>query len=433
MYPEYHLEALPEDVLFRCVKCGLCRSVCPVFDVLRVEPAVARGKLALVEKKVAGEIPERKELLKVLSLCLLCGTCQANCPMSVDYLRIMLPARKELSDTFGVPLTRRLILSAFHPALWQRFLFSLGRVLQKIFLRKIPKESGLRLRFPIPFLRYHKIFPPIASRFFIPRYQGENEGEGKIRGKIGFFVGCATNYLLPEVGEKTIALLTKAGFTVVVPRDQVCCGLPASYSGMSKLANKLAQKNISAFEKTDVETIVTACATCGGALKHYYQFKNRKGKEIKVMDITEFIYHHRELFHFLPKEKDSLTTYHDPCHLKKVQGIEEEPRKLLSLSLGEKFKEMKGADLCCGFGGLFSILYPEVATKINQKKIEKIKESGAEVVATDCPGCIIYLREGVMRNRLSIRVRHIVEILSEHLEEEKTASLSSVERKETLD
>jgi glycolate oxidase iron-sulfur subunit len=434
MYPESYPDKLPDDVLFACVKCGLCRSVCPVFDVLKTEPAVARGKLALVEKKVEGEITPRKELLKVLSLCLLCGTCQANCPMGVDYIRIMLSARKELSDISGVPITRRLILSAFHPVGWQRFLFGLGRIIQRIFLRKLPRESGLRLRFPVPFLRYHNIFPPIASRFFIPRYHGEIKAKGKERSKIGFFVGCATNYLLPEVAEKTVALLTSAGFTVVIPKDQGCCGLPAAYSGMSRFANRLVRENIATFEKTDVKTIITACATCGGALKNYYEFKNEKGEPVEVMDITEFIEKNKELFPVSPTEEDMLTTYHDPCHLKKIQGIEKEPRELLSSCLGKRFKDMKGADLCCGFGGLFSILYPEVATRINQKKMEKIIESGAQVVATACPGCIIYLREGVMRNRLPIEVKHIVEILLDHLEEKKVVtSTFSFKRDETLD
>lgn len=404
------LNQLGEEV-FSCVKCGLCRSVCPAFDVLQTEPAVARGKMALIEALEEKELKAEPRIAQLLSTCLLCGKCQANCPNMVNYTDVMLAARAQLANETGMPLSKKLLLELFHSNRRMQWGMKLARIAQQILMRKIPQESGLRLRFPLPFIGGNHLFPQVAKSFLISDYFGEIKASHE-RGKVGLFIGCATNYILPEIGRSLIELLLEAHYSVVIPPQQGCCGLPATYNGMLELADKLQLNNIEAFKETDVDTIITACATCGGALKLYYQFTNRYGKPIKVMDMSEFLIANKDDFKFKPWA-EGLITYHDPCHLRSVQHIWQPPRELIKNVAEQNFVDMEGADLCCGFGGLFSVFQPKISQAISNKKAEYIKKSAAILVLTGCPGCVLFLREGLARNKQSVEVRHLAEFLKE--------------------
>jgi glycolate oxidase iron-sulfur subunit len=411
MIEKRNLQELEKEKAFSCVKCGLCRSVCPVFDALQKEPAVARGKMALIEALREKKLKEEPKIAHLLSTCLLCGKCQANCPNMVNYVDVMLAARAQLAQETGLPLTKKFLLELFHPNWLLQFGLRLARIAQKIVLRKVPKESGLRLRFPLPFMGRNRLVPQVAKRFLISQYSGEIKAPHE-KGKVGLFIGCAINYLLPEIGSSLIELLLQAGYTAVIPPQQGCCGLPATYNGVVKLADKLRHNNIEAFKETDVDIIITACATCGGALKHYYQFTNRLGKPIKVLDMSEFLMAHKSDFKF-KSHTDERITYHDPCHLRNIQNISQPPRDLIKNVAGKSFVDMEGADLCCGFGGLFSVFQPEISQAIGDKKAEFIKKSGARLVLTGCPGCVLYLRDGLARNNSDVQVRHLAEFLKE--------------------
>jgi len=410
MIEKRDLKQLGEEV-FSCVKCGLCRSVCAAFDILQKEPGVARGKMALIEALQEKELKAEPRIAQLLSTCLLCGKCQANCPNMVNYMNVMLAARAQLVQESGIPLNKKLLLELFHSNKRMELAMKLARIAQHILLRKIPEQSGLRLRFPLPFIRGNHIFPQVAKSFLISEYFDEITIPYE-HGKVGLFIGCATNYLLPEIGRSLIELLSKTGYSIVIPPQQGCCGLPATYNGMLELADKLRSKNIEAFKKTEVGTIITACATCGSALKNYYNFINRSGKPIKVMDMSEFLIQHKNDFEFKPWA-NGLITYHDACHLRNLQNIWQAPRQLLTSVAGERFIEMEEADLCCGFGGLFSVFQPRISQAISDKKAEYITKSGANLVLTSCPGCVLYLRDGLARNRQSVQVCHLAEFLRE--------------------
>ena len=408
MYKDQSLSEL-QDAVFRCVKCGMCRSICPVFQIEGAEASVARGRLALIEEFTRDKLKAGDNLTRVLSACIMCGRCQANCPNLVEVVKLIRSGRAELARFLGIPLSRKLIMEFFYSRKRLYFAFKLGSWLQKFLLRRIPQERGLRLRYPIPLLNREMAFPPIAREFFLPRYASTHIAPNE-KMKVGFFVGCLINFVLPEIGTSLLEVLTRNGVSVVVPAEQGCCGLPAFFSGMTELANKLNQKNLEAFQGLDIDVIVTACPTCGEALKEYYELVNKSGKRIEVLDISQFLVRYKKLFSF-PQFTDGILTYHDPCHLKHIQGIYQEPRQLLKMIADGKFVEMDEADLCCGFGGLYSLFHNKTASAINKRKVRAIMATGANLVVTGCPGCLIYLRQGIQLNKLPIEAKHLIEVL----------------------
>ncbi len=408
MYKDQTLSEL-QGAVFRCVKCGMCRSICPVFQIEGSEASVARGRLALIEEFTRDKLKAGDNLARVLSSCIMCGRCQANCPNLVEVVKLIRSARAELVRFMGMPLSRKLIMELFYSRKRLYFAFKVGSWLQKFLLRRIPKERGLRLRYPIPLLNRGIAFPPIARDFFLHRYSSTRIAPNE-RMKVGFFAGCLINFVLPEIGISLLEVLTKNGVSVVVPAEQGCCGLPAFFSGMTELANRLNQKNLEAFQGLDIDVIVTACPTCGEALKEYYELVNKRGEKIEVLDISQFLWRYKKLFSF-PKFTEGTLTYHDPCHLKHILGIYEEPRQLLKMIADGKFVEMDEADLCCGFGGLYSFFHSQTASAINKRKMKNIKATGANIVVTACPGCLIYLRHGIQQEKLPVKAKHLIEVL----------------------
>jgi glycolate oxidase iron-sulfur subunit len=258
-----------EKEIKKCVKCGACRAHCPVFGELRREPAVARGKVAIAQAVLSGGIWLDDRTYADMSKCLLCGSCVEKCANDVPTDEIVIAAREALAQKRG--------LTSFHKAVGRvirnRKLMNMGTlaaaVLGPLFFRRVPATSGLRLRFPLPFVGGKRHIPNIANKPFMKRHPEVIAGvPGKPR--IVYFVGCMTNFVYTEVGEAALALFRHLGCTVIIPRDQQCCGLPGMSGGDLATVRELAEKNLAALERHRADYIVTACATCGGALHKFY-------------------------------------------------------------------------------------------------------------------------------------------------------------------
>lgn len=314
-----------EHELKKCVKCGACRAHCPAFAALQREPAVARGKVAVAQHLLKGDIALDDQTYAVMSKCLLCGSCVEKCPNEVPTDEIVITAREALARKRG--------LTTFHKAVGQvirnRKLMSFGAlaaaILGPLFFRKVPKNSGLRLRFPLPFVGNRRHIPQIARTPFMNRHPEVIQGEpGKPR--IVFFVGCMTNFVYTEVGEATLALFRHLGCTVIIPKEQQCCGLPGMSGGDLDTVRGLAEKNLAALEKYEADYVMTACATCGGALHKFYPaLIGKRHPELaeRIRAIADKTVDAAQLLQKLglhPAETgagDSLKiTYHDPCHLR---------------------------------------------------------------------------------------------------------------------
>ncbi|OGQ06224.1 MAG: hypothetical protein A2W38_02145 [Deltaproteobacteria bacterium RBG_19FT_COMBO_58_16] len=410
----------------KCVKCGTCRSVCPVFKVIGREGGSTRGKMTLIGARQEGKLGLTETYLRAIKDCTLCGACQTNCPNDVKTTAIIAAARAEAVDELGVPFTASMV---FKNLLGQNSLmdkaFKLATRFQGLMFKSSGSESGLLSRFSTPLVGKGRLVPQFAKTFFLDMEQVRAAGGEKGLRKTGaprvaFYAGCGINFLMPEVGLKSIAVLKRAGAEVIIPPEQVCCGMPAYSTGDVESARQMALRNLEVFEAYDLDFVATSCATCGYGLKT--QLRNLLGGEAaltervdafcsKVRDITELLTGELKLKGGENPVGARLATYHDPCHLGRGQGLREEPRVLIAQSSGVVLKEMKNPCACCGLGGGLSLSNYELSTEIARKKAENIKNSGADVVVTACPGCMVHLRDGLHRFGVDVKVAHVVELL----------------------
>jgi len=246
--------------------------------------------------------------------------------------------------------------------------------------------------------------------------------------RIGFFLGCAQSLLFADESAATVRVLARNGCTVLTPRQVQCCGMPARGYGRIDLVREQARHNIAAFEHAGVETIVTDCATCGSTLKEYGSllqddpaWAQRAGAfSARVRDVSEFLAS-------IPLEKPqgrlaARVTYHDPCHLRRGQKVWKEPRELLKLIEGLDFVELPEADWCCGSAGSQLISHYRTSTRVMERKLDNLASTGAQVVASGCPGCQMQLNTAVRKRGLNVRVVHPITLLDEAYEAENGSS-----------
>ena len=387
---------------------------------LKRESGVARGKLALFQSLVEGEIAVTDRLAETVSQCVLCLSCQETCAAQIPIEYLIPLARWEILKKMGVPFKKKAILkflSSKSPL--KRALYRGMKILEPLLLARIPESSGLYYRYSFLFDK-GRFIPQLVKKPFLEKYKQPITGENK-KLTVLFFPGCMVNFLYPQIGESVVNILNRMYCTVILPKEQNCCGFPALASGDMLTSLKLAQMNLKEFASHHFDAIVVACASCGTAFKKIYDlhFRNSdeeysKWNEIKkkIFDISEFLveFDGKETKKYLFKSsKEGRVTYHDPCHLKKSQNIYTQPREIISNISGIDFVEMEEASSCCGFGGTFSVENYEMSLKINDLKISQVIHSNAEKVLTGCPGCIMQLQGGLLRHGSKIKVSHWVE------------------------
>ena len=223
---------------------------------------------------------------------------------------------------------------------------------------------------------------------------------GSSRYRVGFFLGCAQSLMFAEESAATVRVLARNGCTVITPKETVCCGMPAAGYGRQDLVMKQARHNIALFEQAEVEFIVTDCATCGSTLKEYGRLladdpewaERAMRFSKKVRDVSEFL-------GSIPLEKpqgriEGRVTYHDPCHLRRGQGVWKQPRDLLKMIDGLEFVELPEADWCCGSAGSQLITHYETSLKVLDRKMDQLESARADYIASGCPGCQMQLNVG---------------------------------------
>lgn len=413
----------------RCVACGTCRSVCPTTRVLNRETSCARGKLTLIDALSNGEIQMSEAYVRHIKECALCGACKDSCPNGVDTVAVFVAARAGIIEKQGMPFAASMILKALSdPGGLKGTAIKIAGRLAGLFLKDASSETGLVSRFSLPVIGGGRLLPALAKQTFLELARAQElaafHGGKTGMKKVAFYAGCGVNYLMPEVGVATLDVLERAGVGLCVPPEQVCCGMPAYSMGDESTARAMALKNLEAFESYDVDYITTSCATCGYGLKKLFRELLSDDPDLKmrveafcakVRDITELLT--RELG-FVGKagekkgrEEKLIVTYHDPCHLNRAQGVRQEPRALLANAPGVDYKEMRFPCSCCGLGGGLSTTNYDLSIEISRRKAESVAASGAQVVATACPGCIVQLRDALHRYGVDAKVAHVVELL----------------------
>lgn len=423
-----------EADLGQCMKCGFCAFWCPVYQEEHLESCLARGKNMMVRGVLAGELEYSKEFAERLNKCTLCMSCTANCPAKANIPNVIVAAR---ADTFKARGGKLLYSVVYRWLLPHRTLFGnvvrLASWLQSILPKSqnsvghLPKTNGTLRHLPmfLSALGRGRNIPQIAPRFLrqmVPVVNRPPAGV-KTRLRVGYFSGCLTDFVFPELGRHIIKFLNKNGVEVWLPKGQGCCGSPV-FRGLGdfETGRRMADANVRAFK--DFDYVVTDCASCASALKEYASFLADTPQ--RERDYTQFSAKVREISQFLvdvlrlppsayrasPEARGRKVTWHDPCHLSRHLGITSQPRQIIKSIATVEFIEMPNADRCCGMGGTFSLDYYELAKKIADKKVEAIKASGAEIVVSSCPGCEIQLIDSILRHKLPVKVMHIMELLA---------------------
>ncbi|SPF37541.1 glycolate, D-lactate, or L-lactate dehydrogenase, iron-sulfur subunit [Candidatus Desulfosporosinus infrequens] len=407
-----------EKEVIRCIRCGACQNVCPVFKELQAESTVARGRVKLILGIINQDLDITSGFIDKMSLCLMCKACVPNCPSGVQVDKLVEAARKEIVEQKGLSPLKGMI---FRFVLKNRRVFNTGmrtgRLFQGLLFRKGPSGQGMLPRMTLG-IDKRRLLSPLASKPFKSLYP-EIIKVPNAKMRVAFFTGCMINYIYTDTGTAVINVLKQNGVEVVIPALQNCCGAPVRINGDYKTAQEMARANIDVLLKEEVNAVVVACGTCGLTLKEEYaellaedQTYADKAKQLgsKVKDFTELVV---DLEGFQDK-MGSLplkVTYHDPCHLVRGLKVKDQPRQIIKSIPGVAFQEMNKPDTCCGSGGSFSLYHYELSTKINDNKVNDIDQTGAEVLVTGCSACRMHLIDGLNRQNLAVKVMHTAQLL----------------------
>ncbi|WP_322798704.1 (Fe-S)-binding protein [Thermoflexus sp.] len=418
--PQVRLIEGPEyDILQACVRCARCLPVCPTYQETLLEIQSPRGRLALLRAVEEGRLPLDETVEAHLYHCLDCRACDTVCPAGVAIGESIVAGRAAAAVQRPRPWWLRMLLekalgsprAAEWAALplrwaWRMGLIPLARWLSAFF----PGLRDLLDLVPRP-------TPPVRREL-----EGRPSPSGA-RYRVGFFLGCVMNAVYGDVVRASVRLLERLGCAVVVPSDQVCCGAPQDDQGLRETARRFARRNIAAFEALGpLDAIVADCAACSGFLKEYSHLladdpewaDRSRAFAARVRDLSEWL---ETIWPegLAPVAEGLRITYHEPCHLSHVQGVRRPPRALLLRMRGVTFRELPDADRCCGSAGIYNLTHPEMSRRLLERKMADIASTGASVVVTANPGCLLQLEWGARRARLPIQVRHLSEVLEEAL------------------
>jgi glycolate oxidase iron-sulfur subunit len=414
-----------EDQLVVCMRCGMCQSVCPVFDQTGREADVARGKLALLSGLMEKMFDDPQGVYERLNKCLLCGSCAANCPSGVSVQEIFLKARAILSGYMGLPPAKRLILRGMlaNPALFDR-LTEWGARFQRIFTRPVNEIVGTSCARVMSPLIQDRHFRTLAAVPFHRQVPSLDTPTGQSGLKAALFTGCLIDKMFPNIAHSTLKILDHYGVGVYLPDNQGCCGIPALSSGDLETFHKLLAHNLARFAAGQFDVLITACATCTSTIHEVWpQMADDRQRDDAVqlarrtMDINQFLVDRVKLPPLGETNGPRQTvTYHDPCHLKKSLKVFDQPRAVIRATPGCTLAEMAEPDWCCGMGGSFNLQYYDLSKGIGRKKARQIQATGADVLATGCPACMIQISDMLSQAGADVAVRHPIELYAQALD-----------------
>ena len=401
---------LDADKSLACIHCGLCLSSCPTYLETGNENDSPRGRIHLMRAVQEGRLLLDEAPVRHIDLCLGCRACEAVCPSGVQYGALLESTRDHVERHHSRPawqrfLRRVAIEQVFPYPERMELALAPARVLKKLGLTKfLPKFARETLAL-IPDRQAKASLPSFSPAAIEPR-----------RGRVGLVSGCVMSVLFGRTHLATIRLLNRAGYDVVVPKEQGCCGALYAHGGNLVSARESARRNISTFESLDLDAIIINAAGCGSTLKEYHHLLHDDPSWVerasafsrKVKDISEFL---AEAGPSMSGRTPSPTnvskpdlrregqgpiiTFHDACHLAHAQRITRAPRDLVRAVASARYVELPESDVCCGSAGSYNLTEPEMAERLQRRKTENILKTGADIVVTTNPGCLLQIRAGL--------------------------------------
>ncbi len=411
-------EALKEqdEKLMNCVHCGFCLPACPTYSRLGDENDSPRGRLYLMRAVVEGRLSPASEAFQThMDRCLGCRACETVCPSGVEYGSLLERARESAVKATKLPLLTGVLLRVFGSSSLAKVALGLSRVARATgvpaLLGRVLPEKGV-----LGQVRLGSGMLAASAPHRIPRPKviaGDALSPSQVRGRVAVLTGCVQQGLFAHVNDATTRTLRANGYEVVEVPAQGCCGALHAHAGALDGARDLAKTNIAAFGLGDVDHVVVNAAGCGAVMKEYHELvggSNAKELSDKVIDVSVL------LAAVGPRTGASVplkVTYDAPCHLLHGQKVEAPPLELLRSIPELELIPLSGSDECCGGAGIYGITHPELGGRIGFDKVDAIGDTGAEVVATGNPGCMMQIGSGLRARGLPVGVMHPVELLDE--------------------
>ena len=396
-------------MLRTCVHCGICLPQCPTYRVLGEEMDSPRGRLYLMRAVAEGRLQITPTYTRHLDLCLGCRACETACPAGVKFGALLETARAGIAQ-HGRParqrwLTATLLRVLAHPDRLGAAL-GLARRYRGWGLQRLVRSNRVLRGFP-RLAALDALLERVPREGALPEYV---PARGKARGRVAVLTGCVQRYLFHDVNRDTVRLLSLAGWDVLVPRAQACCGALELHAGQIEMFRQRAGALAGAFPE-DVDYVATNAAGCGSALRgagHWLPDSPAARLATKVRDVTELL-----VDSDLPLTRLPISvTYHDACHLVHGQQVRDAPRALLQRIPGLRLIELRDSDLCCGSAGVYNVLEPDMADRLLDLKLARIAESGARVIAAGNPGCLLQLVKGARAAGRDLEIVHPVTLLA---------------------
>ncbi|MEO3810010.1 heterodisulfide reductase-related iron-sulfur binding cluster [Sphaerisporangium sp. B11E5] len=404
------------ELIGDCVHCGFCLPACPTYTLWGEEMDSPRGRIHLMKQHVEGT-PMTQEMAGHFDACLGCMACVPACPSGVRYDKLIESTRAEVERLRRRPVADRV---------FRGLVFGLFPYPRRLRALRVPLRAtqGLRAR-ARPLLErldarlgaMAELAPPVPRRRVrLPRRVA---ARGRRRATVGMLTGCVQGEFFPGVNAATVRVLALEGCDVVIPPGQGCCGALSVHSGRPLEAARFARRTIETFERTGVRTVVVNAAGCGSSTKEYAELLSGdpawadRARALRFADLAEFL---AELGPAAERHPLPLTVaYHDACHLAHAQGVRDQPRALLAAVPGLTVKEIPEGSMCCGSAGTYNLFQPEAARELGDRKADRVREVGADLLVSANPGCTMQIAAAMRRRGEDIRVAHTAEVLDASL------------------
>lgn len=414
--------ALAKDPLCRaalnCVRCGACANVCPVYRL------VGGHKMGYIYIGAIGLILTyfyhgRDNARALVQNCIKCEACKDVCAAGIDLPAIIQEIRSRLNEEEGAPLESTLLGMVMKNRKMFHSLMRFGKWAQR------PVTGGTQYIRHLPdiFMKGQdfRALPAIAKKPFRDEFENlAKNNPVNARFNVGIFAGCAQDFIYPEQLRAAVELFQANGCAVHFPNEQSCCGLPLQTMGQRKVMESVSLQNVKAFAAEQYDYIITLCASCGAHLKNVYP-ELLKDSNLKF-EVEQFSKRVKDFSSFTRdvlglgegdfKKTNESVCFHSACHLCRGMGIIDQPRQLIEAAA--EYKPTDEEDTCCGFGGTYSIKFPEISSQILARKLDCYELSGAQTLVTDCPGCVMQLRGGEEQRGRKVKVEHMAEFLARH-------------------
>ena len=422
-----HLKDLDYSVLQQCMHCGLCLPTCPTYDATKLERNSPRGRISLMRAIADGQLEPTRTFADEMYFCLGCLACMTACPAGVNYAELFEHARAEAEQSGVLDSPKRSLIRSFT----LRWLFMdlsrlrlvgyLLRLYQQLGLQTFVRRSGLLNLLPKRLRELEAMTPNVQPKFSTELIAPLTPAVSQKKYRVAMLTGCAQDLIFSDVNRDTVEVLARNSCEIVTPQEQFCCGSLHAHNGEWELAQQLARKQIDQFPPEQFDAIITNAAGCGSHLKHYaklladdpvYQSRAQLW-DAKVKDIHEWLGQIGITPPPTGNAPPQTVTYHEACHLCHGQKITAQPRQILRAIPNLALVELPESTWCCGSAGIYNLIQPEMATELLDRKLRHIKSTGASVVATGNPGCLLQIINGAKQQNLPLRVVHPITLLAE--------------------